>query len=91
MNKKTSSILGKSSKNWVLPQAPSAQAEKLASELATSRPFPVALAQILVERGIDSFAEAKEFYSPKRKELHDPMLLKDMDVAVARIVKAKKA
>ena len=43
------------------------------------------LSKILVQRGISNFEEAKKFFRPSLDELHDPFLLKDMDLAVARI------
>jgi single-stranded-DNA-specific exonuclease len=43
------------------------------------------LAEILVQRGITSFEEAKDFFRPKLSQLHDPFLMKDMDRAIARI------
>ncbi len=45
-------------------------------------------AALLVQRGIDSYDEAKTFFRPSIKDLHDPFLMKDMDKAVARIEKA---
>ena len=46
------------------------------------------IAQLLVERGIDSFDKAKQFFRPSLEELHDPFLMKDMDKAIARIEQA---
>lgn len=43
------------------------------------------LAQILVQRGISSFEEAKDFFRPQMAQLHDPFLMKDMDKAISRI------
>jgi single-stranded-DNA-specific exonuclease len=41
-----------------------------------------------VQRGIESFDEAKGFFRPQLSELHDPWLMKDMDKAVSRILSA---
>ncbi len=49
------------------------------------------VAQLLVQRGIDSYEGAKKFFRPALEDLHDPFLMKDMDVAVARIAKAIEA
>lgn len=43
------------------------------------------VAQLLLQRGITTFDEAKKFFRPQLTDLHDPFLMKDMDVAVARI------
>ncbi|WP_299533365.1 single-stranded-DNA-specific exonuclease RecJ [Ulvibacterium sp.] len=46
------------------------------------------VAQLLLQRGITSYEEAKQFFRPLPSDLHDPFLMKDMDVAVNRIEKA---
>ena len=46
------------------------------------------IAQLLIQRGIKTYDEAKKFFRPKLSDLHDPFLMKDMDVAVKRIQKA---
>ncbi len=46
------------------------------------------LSRLLVQRGIDSFDKAKHFFTPKLEDLHDPFLMKDMDVAVQRLLQA---
>jgi single-stranded-DNA-specific exonuclease len=51
------------------------------------RIMPV-LCRILVERGITSYKDAKQYFRPKLESLHDPFLMKDMDRAVDRINKA---
>ena len=43
------------------------------------------LAGLLVKKGITTFEEAKKFFRPDIKDLHDPFLMKDMDKAIARI------
>lgn len=57
------------------------QKESLAKELGIS---PI-LAQLLVQRGIVGFEQAKQFFRPQLSDLHDPFLMKDMDKAVARL------
>lgn len=42
-------------------------------------------ATLLVQRGIETYEEAKAFFRPKLTDLHDPYLMKDMDKAVVRI------
>ena len=58
--------------------------KKLAEELGLSP----SLAKLLVKRGINTFDEAKAFFRPALSELHDPFLIKDMDMAVKRLNKA---
>ncbi|WP_053976720.1 single-stranded-DNA-specific exonuclease RecJ [Mangrovimonas xylaniphaga] len=46
------------------------------------------VATLLLQRNIESFEEAKDFFRPSLEHLHDPYLMKDMDKAVARIEQA---
>ena len=46
------------------------------------------IATLLVQRGIETFEQAKTFFRPTLADLHNPYLMKDMDKAVARIEKA---
>ncbi|MDO6437682.1 single-stranded-DNA-specific exonuclease RecJ [Cyclobacterium sp. 1_MG-2023] len=46
------------------------------------------LANVLVNRGISDFQQAKDFFRPDIDKLHDPYLMKDMDVAVHRLHQA---
>ena len=59
-------------------------AKALSAELDMS---PI-LCSLLVKRGITSTAEARNFFRPKLSNLHNPFLMNDMDVAVARLNKA---
>ena len=43
------------------------------------------IATLLVQRGIETFEQAKSFFRPTLNDLHDPYLMKDMDKAVSRI------
>ncbi len=43
------------------------------------------IAKLLVQRGIETYDEAKTFFRPRLSDLHDPYLMKDMDKAVVRI------
>ena len=47
-----------------------------------------ALAKLLVLRGITNYDEAKKFFRPSINNLHDPFLMKDMDLAVNRLISA---
>jgi single-stranded-DNA-specific exonuclease len=46
------------------------------------------IANLLVQRNIRTYDEAKAFFRPRLADLHDPFLMKDMDKAVARLRKA---
>ena len=46
------------------------------------------IATLLVQRGIETFEQAKTFFRPTLADLHNPYLMKDMDKAVSRIEKA---
>lgn len=46
------------------------------------------IATLLVQRGIETYDQARQFFRPSLEDLHDPYLMKDMDVAVGRIEKA---
>lgn len=48
------------------------------------------LSELLVQRDIDSFEKARQFFRPALDELHDPFLMQDMGTAVERIEKALK-
>jgi single-stranded-DNA-specific exonuclease len=54
---------------------------KLAKELKVD----ITIASILYQRNIETFEDAKNYFRPNLEEIHDPFLMKDMDVAVARI------
>lgn len=61
--------------------------EKTAALFKELKIHPV-LCSILVQRGIETFAEAKSFFRPQLSALHDPFLMKDMQKAVDRILQA---
>ena len=46
------------------------------------------VATLLVQRGIETYEQAKTFFRPTLEDLHNPYLMKDMDKAVSRIEKA---
>lgn len=70
---------------WTL--APKPDQEKVA-QLQKSLGVEEAIAFLLVQRGIETFEQAKKFFRPQLEDLHDPFLMKDMDVAVKRIQEA---
>ncbi len=56
--------------------------------LATALNVDGLIAQLLLQRGISTYEEAKKFFRPQFSDLHDPFLMKDMNIAVERIEKA---
>ncbi len=46
------------------------------------------VASLLIQRGMSSKDEVDDFLDPSREKMHDPFLMKDMDKAVSRIMKA---
>jgi single-stranded-DNA-specific exonuclease len=67
---------------WTLKPQPDSQ--KVA-HLAQALNVEEFVATLLVQRGIETFEEARDFFRPKLEHLHNPFLMKDMDKAVARI------
>lgn len=43
------------------------------------------LSNLLVQRGVKTYDDAKSFFRPSLEDMHDPFLMKGMDVAVKRI------
>ena len=62
----------------------------LESVQALAKEFDISevVAHLLVQRGITNFDTAKQFFRPDWHHLHDPFLMKDMDVAVDRLQQA---
>jgi single-stranded-DNA-specific exonuclease len=56
--------------------------------LSAALNIDMAIANLLIQRGIKTFPEARSFFRPQLSDLHDPFLMKDMDKAVARIKQA---
>ena len=62
-----------------------------AGALAAALSLPLPVAELLVRRGFDSVERARSFLDPGFDQLHDPFLMRDMEVAVARIERAISA
>ncbi len=72
-------------KHWVIREVADEQIiKKLSQELEISEH----LANLLAQRGVRTFEEARSFFRPDLSQLHDPFLMKDMEKAVIRIQKA---
>ena len=77
--------MGIHERQWtVKPVASPEKAARLATELGIDR----VLADLLVQRGVETFDEAHSFFRPRLEDLHDPFLMKDMDKAVERVHQA---
>ncbi|MGI9549999.1 MAG: single-stranded-DNA-specific exonuclease RecJ [Aurantibacter sp.] len=73
---------------WTIkPKPEQVQIDTLAAELKVDE----LVSYLLVQRGIKNYQEAKVFFRPELSHLHEPFLMKDMNVAVARIEKAVSA
>ncbi|MBS9768180.1 MAG: single-stranded-DNA-specific exonuclease RecJ [Flavobacteriaceae bacterium] len=70
---------------WTIKEKPNLNKIK---DLAKQLNVDTALATLLVQRGIETFDEAKAFFRPDLLNLHNPFLMKDMDKAVNRIEQA---
>ena len=70
---------------WTLKPKPE---EEKVKALAQALGVEQLVAQLLIQRGITTFEEAKLFFRPQLSHLHDPFLMKDMEIAVERIEQA---
>ena len=60
--------------------------EKTVSELSENLKIPVALARVLIGRGINDVDAANKFFNPKLEDMYDPFLMDDMEKAADRIL-----
>ena len=70
---------------WTLKPKPETKKKEALQQALQVDPI---IATLLLQRGIKTFKEAKQFFRPSLSHLHNPFLMKDMDKAVARIEKA---
>jgi len=70
---------------WTLKPSPD---ENKVQHLANALGVDFVIAQLLVQRGVQTFDQAKTFFRPQLQDLHNPFLMKDMDKAVQRIEQA---
>ena len=77
--------MGITQRKWTIkaPADPE-KVSRLSAELGIDR----VLADLLVQRGVETFEEARSFFRPRLEDLHDPFLMKDMDKAVGRLHEA---
>ncbi len=67
---------------WTIKPKPST--EKV-NQLAKQLNVETFVASLLIQRGIETFEQARLFFRPNLNDLHNPYLMKDMDKAVSRI------
>jgi single-stranded-DNA-specific exonuclease len=67
---------------WTLKPKPTKDKIKHLAQALNVEDF---VATLLIQRGIETFEDAKNFFRPSLEHLHDPFLMKDMDKAVLRI------
>ncbi|HXB94072.1 MAG TPA: single-stranded-DNA-specific exonuclease RecJ [Puia sp.] len=73
-------------KRWNILEADAGKVESLRGALGINE----ILCRILVQRGIETFGQAKDYFRPRLTDLHDPWLMKDMEKAVGRILQARE-
>jgi len=71
-------------KRWKIAQPDKATVQLLQSSLN----IHPTLCGLLIQRGIDTYNKAKQFFRPQLSDLHDPWLMKDMLKAVKRVLSA---
>ena len=62
--------------------------EQVVRQLSSELGVDPVLAELLVQRGVNTFDQARAFFRPNLNDLHDPFLMKDMDKAVERVRQA---
>lgn len=70
---------------WIYQDEPD---EDIVDGISSSLGFGTFESKILVMRGIDNYQKAREFFKPNLNDIHNPFLMKDMQLAVDRIATA---
>lgn len=73
--------------SWSTKPLPKEEAIRNLSDAINTNPI---VSTILIQRGITTFGKAKSFFRPSLEQLHNPLLMKDMDKAVGLIHAAIK-
>jgi single-stranded-DNA-specific exonuclease len=71
-------------KRWKILTAPEAAVTQLQQSLKVS----TVVCKMLVQRGVETFDDAKNYFRPQLEQLHDPWLMKDMHKATGKIFDA---
>ena len=75
-------------KRWVIRENTN---EETVNSLSSELNIDPVLGALLLQRGINDFDGARNFFRPDARHLHDPFLMKDMEKAIERIEEAIKA
>ncbi len=70
---------------WKFKTEPSTE---IVQHLQNELNIPLVIARLLAQRGIKTYEDARIFFRPKVSDLHNPFLMKDMEIAIDRIKKA---
>ncbi len=68
-------------KKWTLKDPPD---KNSVLALADSLNISTILAELLIQRGVTNFFEAKKFFRPSLESIHDPYLMHDMEKAACK-------
>ena len=72
---------------WILPSL-TKQQQRQKELLSENLELHPAIAQILLQRGVCTLDDARDFFQPQLDDLHNPFLMRDMDRAVDRLNEA---
>ncbi|MEZ4800826.1 MAG: single-stranded-DNA-specific exonuclease RecJ [Flavobacteriales bacterium] len=72
-------------KSWISKQSPE---EELVKSLSNELTISPVLTRLLMQRGIDTFNDAASFFRPNLSQLHNPLLMRDMERAIGRLQSA---
>ncbi len=76
-------------KTWYFKPTPTSESDwNSIAELIENLKISPNMALMLWQRNVHSFEEAKHFFRPQLEDLHDPFLMRDMDLAVNRLIDA---
>ena len=85
MDKKLAMGAKAKERKWILKEPVDiGKVDRLSAELGIDS----VLATLLVQRGVETFAQARSFFRPSLDGLHDPFMMNDMDKAVGRLHEA---
>jgi single-stranded-DNA-specific exonuclease len=75
-------------KRWKIAEELASEEQAVKLEIIEHFKCPSVIAGLLVQRGMHEIESIENFFEPSLNLTHDPFLLKDMDKAVSRIIRA---